>query len=336
MSPSILPGLVSTIIPVFNRPLLVRDAVESVLAQTHRPIEIIVVDDESTDETPQTCQTLAERHSEVAFVRVAHGGPGLAREAGRQRARGEYIQYLDSDDLLRPRKFEWQVAALAQRPECGVAYGPTEEHDIHAPERRWRSLHVPLDTLFPSLLSFRPWRTLAPLFRRSVTDAVGAWSDLVQEEDIEYDARVAARGTRLATVTGVVADIRHHATSRASGGSHIDPVRMRSRARSHAAVYAYARTYGVDPSSPHLQRYSRELFLLARQCGASGLGAESQKLFALAREAGGAIRGRAWDFHLYAATAALLGWGLAGRLACRLDAVRPQRGQPPPTPPEAV
>jgi glycosyltransferase involved in cell wall biosynthesis len=111
--------LVSTIIPVYNRPQMLREAVASVLAQTYRPIEIIVVDDGSTDETPRVAEALAAEHpEEIRFVRKENSGPGPTREAGRQMARGEFIQYLDSDDLLRPRKFEIMVRALRERPNA--------------------------------------------------------------------------------------------------------------------------------------------------------------------------------------------------------------------------
>jgi glycosyltransferase involved in cell wall biosynthesis len=93
------PGLVTTIVPVHNRPPMLISAVESVLAQSHRPIEIVVVDDGSTDDTPAAADALAAAHPDtVRVLHVANGGPGLAREAGRGIARGEYLQYLDSDD----------------------------------------------------------------------------------------------------------------------------------------------------------------------------------------------------------------------------------------------
>src|ERR1044071_1274968 len=99
--------LVSTIIPVYNRAGMLREAVESVLAQAYRPIEIIVVNDGSTDDTRCVAEALAATNlNEIRVIHQGNVGPGLAREAGRQAARGEFIQYLDSDDLLLPRKFE--------------------------------------------------------------------------------------------------------------------------------------------------------------------------------------------------------------------------------------
>ena len=88
-SSDVIPGLVSTIIPVFNRPELVISAVESVLQQTYRPIEVIVVDDGSTDRTPDVLKRLAIEHDEVVVLTQENRGPGAAREYGRQSARGE-------------------------------------------------------------------------------------------------------------------------------------------------------------------------------------------------------------------------------------------------------
>src|SRR5215472_7466164 len=111
-----LEGLASTIIPVHNRALLLRQAVASVLAQTYRPIEIIIVDDGSTDDTAREAEALAKAYSGVRAIHRSNGGPGAARETGRLAANGEFIQYLDSDDLLLPNKFELQVNGLRR---CG-------------------------------------------------------------------------------------------------------------------------------------------------------------------------------------------------------------------------
>src|SRR3954466_561969 len=85
---NVIEGLISTIIPVFNRAAMLREAVGSALAQTWRPIEIIIVDDGSTDETPAAIRELASQHAEIRGTHIENGGPGVAREAGRQLARG--------------------------------------------------------------------------------------------------------------------------------------------------------------------------------------------------------------------------------------------------------
>ncbi len=248
-------GLVSIVVPVYNRGDLLREAVASALAQTYRPIEIIVVDDASTDDTPRVIEALVSAHAEVRSVRRANGGPGLARETGRLEARGDFVQYLDSDDLLLPRKLELQMAALRARPECGVAYGVVRYRNAAGEEIvcDWKPANQIVDTLFPSLLVARWWETVSPLFRKSVTDAVGPWTALRLEEDWEYDARVAALGVKLAYVDDVLAEHRDHGEGRLSRGAARDPARLRDRAAAHELIASHARRGGVPRDAPEMQ-----------------------------------------------------------------------------------
>lgn len=317
-------GLVTTIIPVFNRAAMLREAVGSVLAQTYSPIEIVIVDDGSTDDTGAVADQLAREHPSI--VRVIHqrnAGVGPAREAGRLTARGEFIQHLDSDDLLLPRKFELEVAALRAHPECGVAYGWTRIRtaDGEIGERPERSTGEVIATMFPAMLRTRIWHTLTPLYRRSLIDAAGTWQALRNEEDWEYDARIAALGVQLAHVREWTSEFRHHQQERLSMRG-AEPAFLKDRAKAHVLIYQHARRAGVGDSAPEMQRYARELFLLARQCGAAGLKDESRTLFELARDASGPRRNGP-QFHAYRLLAGLFGWSRAGRLADLFDRVRP-------------
>src|SRR5258708_23347323 len=158
-------SLVTTIIPVFNRPELLTEAVESVLGQTYRPIEIIIVDDGSTDETPAVADALAARHDGIVrAIHIANVGPGLAREAGRLAARGDYIQHLDSDDLLLPHKFERQVAALEASPDCGAVYGwrRLRHYDGRVEPQPWKRSGERIETIVPALLPMSSRDTPTP------------------------------------------------------------------------------------------------------------------------------------------------------------------------------
>ena len=315
--------LVSVIIPVHNRAAMLREAVASALAQTHRPIEILIVDDGSTDDTAGVADELAARHPEVSVIHHTNRGPGLSREAGRARARGAFIQYLDSDDLLMPRKLELQIAALRAHPECDVAYGLTRYVGAAGEEIActWKNSDQVQATMFPALLVSRWWETATPLYRRTVTDAAGPWTDLRLEEDWEYDARVASFGTRLAFVDEVLCTHRDHPDARLSRGAGIDAQRLRWRARAHELIYAHARRFGVPHDAPEMQHFARELFLLARMCGAAGLPRESRTLFDLARDASGPQRGRA-QFRAYRALTRVIGWTGAGKLSQLADRMR--------------
>lgn len=320
---TLVPELVTTIIPVYNRPVLLREAVGSVLDQNYRPVEIIIVDDGSTDETAGVADTLAEEHPlEIRTVHQANAGPGLAREAGRRIARGEYIQYLDSDDVLLPGKFERQVAGLRANPTCDVGYGKTR-YSVGG-ERPWKRTGEEIVTMFPAFLKSRWWDTSTPLYRRSVVDAAGPWTGLWQEEDWEYDCRVASLGVRLHYCAEFVSEQRALDPARLSRGK-LDPGRkLHDRATAHCLIFGHALRAGIGADVPEMQHFARELFLLARQCGAAGLCEDAESLFRLARIASGAPRGSGWDFRCYEGLAAVIGWTWAGRIACLSDRLRPE------------
>jgi len=318
-------GLVSTIIPVHNRPGLLREAVASVLAQTYRPIEVVVVDDGSTDEaTPALIRDLEAAHPGVVVgVRRENGGPGAARESGRQVARGEFIQYLDSDDLLRPEKFAVQVAALRAHPECDIAYGKTHHSGVGDELRpvAFKRTGERFETLFPSLLLSRWWSTSTPLYRRSLTDRMGPWLPLWNEEDWEYEARAGRLGARLIYCDAFVSVTRWH-DERLHHHGETDPFKLAHRARAHREIYRHAREAGIGPEAPEMRYFSRDLFRLCRVCGAAGLGAESAALFAAAAGAADRGSGAPWDLRLYRGLAGLVGWGGVGRLAQVLERIR--------------
>jgi glycosyltransferase involved in cell wall biosynthesis len=324
----IVPRLVTTILPVHNRPAMLAAAVESVLAQSYRPVEVLIVDDGSTDDTARVADRLAIDNPDL--VRVFHtsnGGPGVAREVGRREARGEFIQYLDSDDVLLPGKFERQVESLRENPECGASYGMTRYVDEtgRGGGRAWKRTGERIERMFPSFLAARWWGTSTPLYRRSVTDAAGPWTSLWNEEDWEYDCRVAVQGRRLAYVPHFVSEQRGHAADRLSRDGSRDPAKLRDRAAAHALILRHAESAGIGPEQEEMRHFARELFLLARQCGAAGLAHEARHLHGLARRASRGEGGRL-DLRIYGALAGILGWRLMGRLACARDRRRAARG----------
>ena len=319
-------GLISTIIPVRNRPVQLREAVQSALDQDYRPIEILVVDDGSTDDTPAVMRELAAAHPEVVrYATQPNAGPGAARERGRQMASGEFIQYLDSDDILLPGKFRAQVAALQSDPQADVAYGITykREADGSRLEKPYKKTGQRIPAMFPEFLVSRWWETATPLYRRSVTDKAGPWTRLSLEEDWEYDCRVASLGGRLAWVDQPVSEHRDHGGQRLSRGAAIDAQRLQQRARAHRLIFQHATAFGLTPDVPEMRHFARALFLLSRQCGAAGLADDSRELFALARRASQGVRANALDFRIYARAAAILGWVAMGKLSCWLDRAKP-------------
>ena len=301
-------GLVTTIIPVFNRAAMLREAVASVVAQTYRPIEIIIVDDGSTDDTPRVADALSNE-----FTRVLHqpnGGAGAAREAGRLVARGEFIQHLDSDDLLLPDKFDRQVAGLRANPDAGASYGWTRlrRRDGSAEPQPWKRSGEVIESMFPAMLQSRWWDTPTPLYRAALLERAGPWLPLRIEEDWEYDARIAALGVKLHHVADWVCEVRLHDAHLSGRGDA-----LHDRAVAHESIYASARRAGIAAEAPEMQHFARELFLLGRQCGAAGLPEESQQLVTLARSVS-----PSWDLRAYNLLANLIGWKATAQLAMKV------------------
>jgi glycosyltransferase involved in cell wall biosynthesis len=275
-------GLVSTIIPVYNRLPLLREAVGSVLAQTYARFELILVDDGSDDETAAYCDDLARTYPEITALHLTHGGhAGRAREAGRKLARGEFIQYLDSDDLLLPRKFELMVKALNDNPECDIAYCFT---------RRYARGDSPVDVacertgdtfaeMLPECLRGRFWHTSTPLYTRRICDKAGPWSSLRFWEDVEYDLRMANAGAKLVHCREFLTDFRDHTEDRLSKMDFFDdPACMRHAPDAYRAMLLQVRSSRVSPEHPAVQAFMAELKWVGEKCHAIGLDREAEQL----------------------------------------------------------
>lgn len=136
------PPVVSVVIPCFNSSALIAGTIASVAAQTLRPIEIIVVDDCSTDDTVAVAhEALAQSGLAGCLVRcAANGGPARARNEGVRRSQGEFVAFLDSDDTWLPEKLERQVALMRQDPHvtiCGCQALWVDEES----RREWLQFH---------------------------------------------------------------------------------------------------------------------------------------------------------------------------------------------------
>lgn len=123
-------ALVSVIIPIYNCERYLAEAVESVLAQTYRPIEIIVVDDGSTDGSAGVAKSFAD--SQVQYFYQTNSGPGAARNQGANLARGSIFAFLDSDDIWLGDKLTLQMAAFESNTELDMVFGHVRQ--FHSPE----------------------------------------------------------------------------------------------------------------------------------------------------------------------------------------------------------
>lgn len=116
--------LVSAIINVYNGERYLAEAIDSVFAQTHRPLELIVVDDGSDDGTAEVAKAYG---SKLRYVYQPRGGIGAARNRAVELAQGEYLAFLDADDRFTPDKLERQLAAFDADPELEMVFGHMNE-----------------------------------------------------------------------------------------------------------------------------------------------------------------------------------------------------------------
>ena len=120
--------LVSIIIPVYNAEAYLAEAIESVLRQTYRPIELIVVDDGSTDSSAE----VAKRFDKVRFCFQPQSGAAAARNQGSSLAQGKFLAFLDADDLWSAHKLSRQMAAFDNNPALDILFGQVKP--FHSPE----------------------------------------------------------------------------------------------------------------------------------------------------------------------------------------------------------
>lgn len=196
-----IPPLVSVIIPAFNREATIARCIDSVLTQTHEPIEVIIVDDGSTDQTVKVVQTYGER---VTLICQPNGGPSSARNTGAARAKGEIISFLDSDDTWKPDKLARQVMLMVKggkRVPCCICNA-----DIISPDGSSKTSFdiSQVDSELDEGYWINPALVIATRFllfnqvvsvRRDVFDSIGGFNEsmrLLEDHDLAF--RLALKG----------------------------------------------------------------------------------------------------------------------------------------------
>jgi len=146
------PPLVSVIIPYFNHPAYLSATVESARQQTYPNLEIIVVDDGST--LPAT--SILGDHADILVIRTVNGGVSAARNIGFQNSSGDYLIFLDADDLLLPGAVDAHLKALRGKPDAGLTFGPARIIDGSGKEIVPPKICRPRKEYFPMLLESNP------------------------------------------------------------------------------------------------------------------------------------------------------------------------------------
>lgn len=197
--------LVSVIVPCYNAAAHIEETLASLCGQSWSDLEIIVVDDGSRDRSAELVEQFPDKR--IRLIRSANGGACRARNLGLEAARGDYIQFIDADDLMDRTKIERQLVRLRQHDAGAVAYGPWWEF-TDVPKRNaavgfdsGRDFERPMEWLFASLeegFYLPPHCWLVP---RAIIERAGPWDvRLRQNQDGEYFSRVLEHASHVAWV----------------------------------------------------------------------------------------------------------------------------------------
>jgi glycosyltransferase involved in cell wall biosynthesis len=183
-------NLVSVIIPCFNYGHFIGESIASVLNQTYENIEVIIINDGSTDNTAEVVDSISRTDARVKCYSFPNAGLGESRNRGLDIASGDFIQFLDADDLIERRKFEEQVKVFVSNPEADIVYGsvryfrnsPFDPEDrrytFWGKNKEWMPKFSGRGSQFLSEAVRVNFSHLSsPLFRRSIVNTVGKFDN---------------------------------------------------------------------------------------------------------------------------------------------------------------
>ena len=199
---------VSVIIPAYNGDRYIQEAIASVLVQTYTDYEIIVVDDGSTDNTLQVLEQYGER---IKYFSQTNQGVAASRNLGLAKAKGEYIAFLDQDDVFLPHKLASQVALLEQDSSLGIVNSGWQIIDrngkLQSAVEPWQQIP---NLTTANLIIWKPVFLGAMLFRRSWLEQIKFDTSLEQTPDVDLVIRLVAIGCIADWVQKTTVKYRQH------------------------------------------------------------------------------------------------------------------------------
>lgn len=273
-------GLISCIIPVYNRADLIVECVESVLAQSYKNYEIIIVDDGSTDNTVQVLEQLSAKHPGIIHTYAQkNAGPGAARQTGLNNSNGEFIQFLDSDDLIMPEKFEFFMNEFSCAESPDIVFCITHYYKKDRPEEFiiWKEQHHQTTSILPGFVVSRAWSTSTPIYKKYLLDNAGEIRPLSCEEDLEFDCRIGLQSPKIKFVNRHLTDFRDHRGKRFSTNNQDRAKQLSDQIEAREHIYQTIKKYNLSANSTEYNFFSKSMFLLARQSGEIGLVEQSKR-----------------------------------------------------------
>jgi glycosyltransferase involved in cell wall biosynthesis len=237
-------SLVSVIVPLYNGRPFIEPALESLRASTYEDWEAVVVDDGSTDGGGDLVEALAKAEPRIRLVRQQNQGLGAARNTGLREAGGEFVAFLDADDLWLPHKLERQLAVWRE----GVVYSDAYLMPGEEPGTETVGTHVTFvrGRIFDELLEENPVAVLTALLPRALVEEAGGFDATLPQGCEDYDLwlRLAARGVPFDFIDEPLAVYRVHPA--AMSQSSVNMTRSR--------LAAYERLEAASPDRPEVAR----------------------------------------------------------------------------------
>lgn len=252
--------------PTYNRAWCLDQAIQSVLTQTFQDFELIVIDDGSTDNTLAVLERY-RKEEQVKFFYESHRGRSAARNKGIEESRGEYIAFLDSDDLWFNDKLERQVSFLQDHPEIGAVHGPIEMIDskgcpLPQETSRLRRLFKKVEKTkgdYTSLSESALFFLSTVLMRKKCLEDAGPFDlNFASREDLDLCLRVALVGYRIICLKGGPV-VRY----RYRGKSHAEPGDLQAQLR---AYYKHLKIFEEKGYSDEFSKARRNFLLLISEC----------------------------------------------------------------------
>lgn len=213
--------LITIVVNCYNRANMVRTALDSVWNQTYRPIELIIVDDESQDNTMEVVEQWRSEHPDTSdFTSIAktfpNGKPSLSRNRGLALAHGDYIQFVDDDDWIYPNAVQAKVDYIKTHPNCDLI---VNQLDYYRRGKIFGKTHISLpdnpQNLVEHLLRHECLLVATLMFKTNVMRAIGGWkADLHFAMDAEITLRHAMKGGTIGLVDKSLGAYRFHNTGR--------------------------------------------------------------------------------------------------------------------------
>ena len=211
--------LVSVIVPSYNQGRYIRETIESVLSQDYRPIELLVIDGASTDETLSELKSFGDA-PELRWRSEPDRGVVDAVNKGLRDARGEILVIQSSDDFFAPGAIRTMVEAFDRHPEAGLIFGDIEHVDTES-RTIGPATSLPEFDLFAYLAKLQYIPQPSAFFRAEAARAAGAWrEDVSYAADAEFYLRVALKAP-VRKVDAVISRYRHHEGQRETSGAKI-------------------------------------------------------------------------------------------------------------------